>query len=233
MSSLSNVALVENESTSKTTSTTDFFFQTMQHYVAGMPCSLLKRQKLVDLICQMRNRWTTILSDRETMPTPVCTTPEIDETNPHDYESSSKGSDRHDLLQELSKDLLLSCFSSEMRSDPNKPRPSPTHYHLKREYIFNASLSLKAPFKKPISAIIEVSAKPEIVHIKYPGQRTDAIDVGYCGQYDSEVFFGMDGMIYLVESEQVKRVAPVSEGRKVYESDMKLDSIWTTFALER
>jgi hypothetical protein len=79
----------------------------------------------------------------------------------------------------------------------------------------------------------EASAEPEIIHIKYPGQRTDAIDVGYCGQYDNEVFLGMDGRIYLVDSEQLKRVAPVSEGQKVYESDMKLDPIWMIFALEK
>jgi len=53
------------------------------------------------------------------------------------------------------------------------------------------------------------------------------------GIVEKYVSFGMDGMIYLVEFEQVKRVTPVSEGREVFELDMKLDSIWETFSLER
>lgn len=222
MSSPSNsTTLVDNPPAVKAASPTDVFFQTMQRYVADMPCSPLKRQKLDDLITQMLKEWTNILSGKETMPTPGCATPSL-------LESTPKGSDQRDLLRQFSQDVIRASVSAAMKSGSD----GPTHYQLTREYTFNAALSLKAPFKKPIFALIGVSSSLEVVLIKYPGQRTSAVDVGYCRQYDSEVFFGNDGMIYLVECEQMRHDLPVSNGIKVFESDMKLDSDWRTFALE-
>ena len=206
---------VENASNVKMTPT-EGIFQTMKTYVADMPCSPLKRQKLDDLVTRMREEWTNIIFEKELMPTPVCSTPNEEPTF-----------NQRDLLTQLSTDLICASLSAALKVGPD----GPTYYKLKRNYTFGASLGSKAPFKKSIYAAIGVPSRPEIVLINYPGQRIHAVDVGYCSQYDSEVFFGDDGSIHLVDYEQTKRNAPISkEGMKIFESDEKLDSDWRTFS---
>jgi hypothetical protein len=98
--------------------------------------------------------------------------------------------------------------------------------HLSQTYTFTTSLGRKAPFKKVISAVIEVPVHPEVVLIAFPGKRTQAVAVGYCSQYDSAVFFAKDGRIYLVDFEQMKKSPPEDSGWKIYEAEEVLDSNW-------
>ena len=218
-SSSHSETLVEGTSSAKRTSPTEAFFHTMKTYVADIPCSPLKRQKLDDLVTRVREEWTNILSDKEPMPTAVCATPT--------EEPTLEPTNQRDPLKQLSTDLICASISAALNSGPD----GPTQYKLTRDYTFGASLGLKVPVRKPIYAAIGVPSRPEIVLIKYPGRRINAIDVGYCSQYDSEVFFGDDGLIYLVDFEQMKQNAEVSkEGMKIFESDEKLDSDWRTFS---
>ena len=218
-SSSHSETLVENTSDVKMTSPTEVFFHTMKIYVADMPCSPLKRQKLDDLVTQMREEWTNILSEKEPMPTPIYATP-IEEP-------TLELKNQRDPLKQLTTDLICASLSAALKAGPD----GPTQYKLTRDYTFGASLGPKVPLMKPIYAAIGVPSRPEIVLIKYPGRRINAIDVGYCSQYDSEVFFGDDGLIYLVDFEQMKQNAEVSkEGMKIFESDEKLDSDWRTFS---
>ena len=191
--------LINNPSNVNMTSPTEVLFQTMKAFVADMPCSPLKRQKLDDLVTRMREEWTNIISEKEPMPTPACATP--------NEEPILERTNQRDLLTQLSTDLICASLSAALKSGPE----GPTYYKLRRIYTFSAFLGPKAPFKKPIYATIEVPSRLEIVLINYPGHRIHAVDVGYCLQYDSEVFFGDDGLIYLVDFEQMKRNAPVSK----------------------
>jgi hypothetical protein len=102
--------------------------------------------------------------------------------------------------------------------------------HLRQTYTFTTSLGPKAPFKKLISAVIEVPVHPEVVLIAFPGKRTQAVAVGYCSQYDSAVFFAKDGRIYLVDFEQMKKSPPEDRGWKIYEAEEVLDSNWQSIA---
>jgi hypothetical protein len=104
---------------------------------------------------------------------------------------------------------------------------SGTHLSLSRAYNFIASLGKIAPFKKEISANIQISSSPEIRGVSYPGMRTTAVKVGYCVQYGNDVYFGNDGRIYLVDAYEPDE----NYHGKEYESEMILDSDWRTFYL--
>ena len=164
----------------------------------------------------MKQDWAAILTEKEVLPTPVLT-PRL----------GGNLATEQPLLAQLCRELAGAQISAALEAGQNKE--APTHYKLSREYIFIAQLGTKAPFKKGVFAGIGVSSTPEVVIIKFPGRRTTGVAVGYCSQYDSEVFFGGDGRIYLVDFDQIKVTLAAEGAMKVYESDEMLDSDWRTF----
>ena len=190
-------------------------FQMLHSYIGDLRCSWSQRERLTMLVENIEKQWTNILADKGLQPkTRISAEAQ--------FRTVSQPTYPKDPLSQLANDLVTSFALSE----------DTKCLDLRGIYTFTCSLGHKAPIKKIISAEIRVSARPEVVLIAFPGKRTQAVDVGYCAQYDSGVFFAKDGKIYLVDSEQLKKFPPEDNGRKIYEADEVLDSNWQSFAID-
>ena len=98
-----------------------------------------------------------------------------------------------------------------------------------RDYAFYSSLGTDPTcmIETPIYAAIGVHSTVEVVVIKYDSDYIRAIDVGYCARYDSEVFFGDDGVIYLAKFDQMTED---TGDIKVFASYLALEAKWHTFS---
>lgn len=217
--------LYSDKSEIKNARTADGFWHSMHLYISDMSASSSQRQKLSDLVDRTKSEWESItsetdktqaLADGGPTPTKPC--------EAKDWESFDP-SNRKDLLTAFSKDLQ----SNTLFTTPSLSTPFPRALQLSRDYFFSASLGHKLPFKKPISACFGVSSHAQVCLIRSPGRRVRSVQVGYCSQFDSQVFFGADGQIYLVEAEQVERPGILEEGIQIFESDEVMDSDWTLF----
>jgi hypothetical protein len=208
-------------------STPDVVWQTLRTYVADNSYPSSQRTKLNDLIEETKKQWDTILIEPIETEDTFKVSPGSIEYQPPDHWRPDHGTQQ---MSELCKDLLRQCLFT----GTNTEETMPTELNLQRDYIFMASLGMKSPFKKEVFAAIGVSSSPEVVLVSYPGRRVRAVGVGYCAQYDSDVYFAADGGIYLVESDQVAFGGGVcyTTGMQVFESEQTLDKDWRTFALE-
>jgi len=202
------------------------FFDLMQTHVNGMPYTSSQKEKLGDLLSVTKQRWSYIVHETKIhseasqgSAAPVKQDNTFDPLN---------GSGRR-LLSRFCRDLNCASFAASM----NAGSTGPDHYKLSRNYLFSADLGPKdGSFKKSTKVVIAVPDNPEVVTISYPGKRTLGIAVGSCAQFDSGVYFGDDGKIYLVDDELTQREPPVVDGRKVYESEDTLLWGWRTFTME-
>src|SRR5271154_4384825 len=194
----------------------EMLFQMLNSYIGDLRCSWPQRERLTRLVENTEKQWDDIISNKQgpaAIDVPLNEMPERISRSPYSQ----------DPLSQLANDLI-SAFLVASFSDCSR------QLHLTQTYTFTTSLGPKAPFKKFISAVIEVPAHPEVVLIAFPGKRTQAVAVGYCSQYDSAVFFAKDGRIYLVDFEQMKKSPPEDRGWKIYEAEEVLDSNWQSIA---
>jgi hypothetical protein len=207
-------------------STPDVVWQTLRTHVADNSYTSSQKTKLNNLIEETKKQWDTILTeDIETEDTVRVSLGSI-EYQPPDHWRPEHGTQQ---MSELCRDLLRQGhFTGTNTGDTMS-----TQLNLQRDYIFMASLGMKSPFKKEVFTAIGVTSSMEVVLLSYPGRRVRAVGVGYCAQYDSDVYFAADGGIYLVESEQVTFGGGFCcTGMSVFESELILDKDWRTFALE-
>lgn len=201
-------------------------FDLMQSHVKEMPYTPSQKENLRDLLSLTKKRWSDIIQRKDISECRDDSLASISHDRAFPHLSPTNGN----LLGEFCRDLTCASFTAGM----NAGSGGPMHYQLSRTYIFNAELGPKdGRVKKHISVLMHVSADPEIVMINYPGKRILAIEVGTCQQFDSRVYFGDDGKIYLVDSELLLQDPPVVSGRKVYESEETLLWSWRTFTMIR
>ena len=98
--------------------------------------------------------------------------------------------------------------------------------YFSREYLFNAVLGVICPFKQPLYATFTLSSEMKVSIISFLGKRVRGINVGYCVQFDREVFFGEDGHIYLVDVEINQRPRLSEDGAPIYYSEEQLAEYW-------
>jgi len=185
-----------------------------------MQCSPGKREILADLIRETKQKWLKIVKAKEPCPTPDTYYPVSERFE------IPRGSGKYcDLLGVMSQDIICASLKAAMQAGPEGPK----RYKLQRDYVFSGSMGHMEPVRKPIYADIALGSNPEVVRIHATNRRATGIHIGSCLQYGREVFYGDDGGIYLVERKQWKKSAPISEGLKLYESDMMLFQDWRTF----
>ena len=202
------------------------FFDLMQTHVNGMPYTSSQKEKLGELLSLTKQRWSDIICEtkRESEASQGSAAP-VGQDNTFDPLIRSGRS----LLSRFCRDLNCASFAASM----NAGSTGPDHYELSGNYLFSADLGPKdRRVKKSTKVVIAVPNNPEVVTISYPGKRTLGIAVGSCAQFDSGVYFGDDGKIYLVDNELTQREPPVIEGRKVYESEDTLLWSWRTFTMD-
>ena len=190
----------------------EILFQMLHSYIGDLQCSWLQRESLTKLVETTEKQWDDILFNKEGAAATDVPSNKVPETLPPSPYPQ-------DPLSQLANDLINAFVVASLTEGGKQLR-------LTQTYTFPASLGPKAPFKRLISAVIEVPIHPEVVLIAFPGKRTQAVAVGYCSQYDSAVFFARDGRIYLVDIEQMKKPAPEDCGWKIYEAEEVLDSNW-------
>lgn len=193
----------------------EILFQMLHSYIGDLHCSWPQRERLTTLVENTEKQWTNILADKGVQGISA----------KEQFGTVSQPTYLKHPLSQLANDLINSFVAISLSEGTKR-------LHLRGIYTFTCSLGHKAPIKKLISAEISVSARPEVVLIAFPGKRMRAIDVGYCTQFDSGVFFARDGRIYLVDSEQLERFPPEDNVRKIYEADEVLDSNWQSFATD-
>jgi hypothetical protein len=208
-----------------TESTPDILFQTLHNYIRDKPCLSSTKAKLSDLVIKMKKEWDTILIDDVTQAlNEFKVTPRSVEYQPPNHWQPDHGIRQ---MGELCRDLL----SQNLFAPMNFSDTPTTQVKLQHDYIFTGSVGMKSPVKQAITAAIGVPATPEVFIVTYPGRRVRAIAVGYCAQFDSQVFFAVDGRIYLVEFEQLSTTREkTASGMAILESEITLDSDWRTFA---
>jgi len=194
----------------------EVLFQTLQLYIADFPCSPLKRQRLAGLVSRTQKSFASILNGPESQASPPI--PSRVECTP---------SNRQDLLTLFTREL------KNVITLDGSGKPTEKEYKLLREWIFQASLFPKAPVKQPVHIAVGCKQTVEVVMMKsFPG-RQFAVDVGYCVHFDSEVFFGVKGSVFLVDMEQILKDDTAPGELKVFEADDKLEGDWRKFALQR
>jgi hypothetical protein len=203
------------------------FFDLMQVYIQDLPYSPSQREKLGGLMSLTKERWVDIVRQKEKAPETSAGKPSyISDT----AKFENPGWDGRSLLGRFCRDLTVASFDASL----NAGSDGPSHYRLSGEYLFPAELGPKDHrFKKSVKVVIDVSEHPEVVCINYPSRRILGIRAGSCSQFDSGVFFGDDGKIYLVDNELADADEPsVEEGRKVYESEDMLLWSWRKFTMK-
>jgi hypothetical protein len=208
-------------------SKTDVLFQTLHDHIKDKPCVSSTKQKLSELVNKMRKEWDAITMDDVTEAViNFKISPRSIEYQPPDHWQPDHGIRQ---MGELCRDLLSqSLFDPMIFVDP----PT-TKVVLQHDYIFMGTVGKKSPFKRAITTAIGVNETPEVFVVSFPGRARAmrAIAVGYCAQFDSQVFFAVDGRIYLVEFDQLYTTRPqTAYGLKIMESKLILDSDWRTFA---
>lgn len=190
----------------------EMLFQMLHSYIGDLRCSWPQRERLMRLVENTEKQWEDITSNKQGQAA-------IDAPLNEVPERISQSSSAQDPLSHFANDLINAFLVASLTDGSRQ-------LHLSQTYTFTTSLGSKAPFRKVISAVIEVPAQPELVLIAFPGKRTQAVVVGYCSQYDCAVFFGKDGRIYLVDFEQMKKSPPEDRGWKIYEAEEVLDLNW-------
>jgi hypothetical protein len=215
------------------TSTVDGIWSTLHNYISDMPCPNAKRPKLHHLIDQTEKEWADILAGREescsvkskstlrryTAAKKTVQPPRkaaVMRAMPRVASQWVEGMQRGDRGQ-------LPLFSTDLDTafkmmNTTKLR----NLNLQRDYAFISSIGTEYPFRAAIAAKIDISSKPVLEKLKFPGTRTIAVKVGYCHHFDMDVFFADNGGVYLVDTEQV---------RGPYEAEKKLDSDWREFSI--
>jgi hypothetical protein len=227
-----DTAEVKPES-SVTGSAVDGIWRTLHNYISDMPCPYGTRPKLRHLIDRTEKEWANILAGREeprSKSTPRKYTAAKKTIQPTRKAAVMRASPRTAMhlvedmqpgdrvqLARFSKDL---GFAFEMAN--TMKLQSGQILYLRRKYEFISFIGTEHPFKTAISAEIDISSKPLIEKLTFPGTRTIAVKVGYCHQFDMDVFFAGDGGVYLVDTEQVS--GP-------YEAEKKLDIDWHDFSI--
>jgi hypothetical protein len=213
-------------SDSRNTRTADGFWHSMHLYIADMPSSPSQRQKLKALVDRTKTEWETILSENENSDTePATVIPSHAEPlGKEKHLNSYDHIDRKDQLRDLCKELLQALLFPTSRLPLSELLPTTT-LHLSRDYIFTASLSPKLP----ICSVFGVSKTVEVSMIRFPGRKVRAVNVGVCSQLDSQIFFGEDGGIYLVEADLVFLPAELEGGIQIFDSDQYLDNKWYVY----
>jgi hypothetical protein len=206
-------------------SSPDVVWQTLRTYVADNFYPSSQKIQLNDLIEETKNTWDSILIEPIETEDTIHVSPSSIEYQPPDHWRPDHGTQQ---MSELCKDLLRQCLFT----GTNAEEPMPTKLNLQRDYIFMASLGMKSPFKKEVFAAIGVPSSLEVFLLSYPGRRVRAVGVGYCAQYDSDVYFAADGGIHLVDSEQVAFGGGICSEIQIFESEQTLDKDWRSFALE-
>ena len=202
------------------------FFDLMQAHVNGMPYTSSQKEKLSDLLSLAKQRWSDIIhetkSHSEFSDDPAAAVV-------HDNTFDGLNRSGRTLRGRLCRDFNCASFAASMNSGSG----GPDRYQLSQSYLFSTELGPKdGRVKKSTKVVIAVPENPEVVTISYPGKRILGIAVGSCEQFDSGVYFGDDGKIYLVDNELTQRDPPVVDGRKVYESEDTLLGSWRTFTME-
>jgi hypothetical protein len=192
----------------------DGLFKSMRIHIADMQCSSAKKQKLASLVAQTQESWARILNEPDSPDRSPSGSPQF-------QLSQNERNDRQSPLSILIEDLGIAFTQFAENINPKRV------YHLHQEYEFKATLGHCAPIRIPICVSVNVSENPERVFIKFPGYRSFAVQVGTCAQYDSDIFFGESGKIYLVE--QTNQASFInSEGYKVFDADEVLETDWRT-----
>jgi hypothetical protein len=192
----------------------DTLFNTMRNYIADIECSSGKKERLTALVRETELGWRRIMSEPET---PDSSVPSAQYQIPEPERSGSSP------MSVLVEDLNLAFIDSNFSVDESGRMV----YHLHQDYVFKANLGRKVPIRNPVAASIKVSAAPERTFIKYPGFRCFGVHVGFCPQYDSNVYFGENGRIYLVEQASEVSLC-MSDGAKMFDADELLESDWRT-----
>jgi len=202
------------------------FFDLMQAYIHDLPYNPSQKEKLNDLMLLTKERWTDIIHQKERAA--EISTRKAAFTS-EDAEFESPAWNGRSLLGRFCRDLTCASFDAGLYSGS----AGPSHYRLSGEYVFPAELGPKDHrFEKSVKVVIDVSEHPEVVWINYPSRRITGIRVGTCSQFDSGVFFGDDGKIYLVDTDLVDSDEPsIFEGRKIYESEDMLLWSWRKFTM--
>ena len=190
----------------------EILFQILHSYVGDLRCSWPQRERLTKLVESTERQWDDIISAKESRSATDILSKKLPE-------SILRSPYPQDPLSQLANDLINAFVVLSLSEGRGQLR-------LRRTYNFTSLLGPKAPFKKHVSAAINVPMQPEVVLIAFPGKRTQAVAVGYCSQYDSAVFFAKDGRIYLVDIDQMKKPPPEERGWKIYEAEEVLDSNW-------
>lgn len=127
-------------------------------------------------------------------------------------------------MTELCRDLLSQKLFSPVKF------LAPNEIKLKHDYIFLGPVGMKKGYLAKVNVAVGISESPEIAMVSFSGRQVRAVAIGYCLQFDSEVYFGVDGKIYLVDAYLLSMTARTVAGLYVFESKGTLDSDWRTFA---
>lgn len=209
-------------------STTDVLFQTLHNHIKDKPCLSSTKGKLSELVNKMQEEWDAI-----TMMDDVTEAVINFKISPRsiEYQPPNHWQPDHGIRQmgELCRDLLSQSLFAPMTFVD----PPTTKVVLQHDYIFMGPVGKKSPLKSVITTAIGVAETPEVYVVTFPGRARAmrAIAVGYCAQFDSQVYFAVDGRIYLVEFDQLYTTREqTAYGLKIMESNLILDSDWRTFA---